>query len=290
MTRQTVGVVCGSILATGLLSVSCWADALVVVAEDGGFGTTTVRTVRSIASSELRKHGLTVADAPELDAATPVGPELTQRLAGLKPDRLFALRLGRLDEKVPMALEELDPLTLAPGYVASLTATGIDEADVVIDRLVTAVVSRQPVERGARITTVTNKESEPFHKKPGEGLWMVGVGLAPLGYSLGWNYEAKDWRLGLALQAGDDDVGFFGIEGAWIPNDGEVSPYVGGGLGVVGSEHGGESVLGAKVEIGVEMFRLHGVRLLAGVNAVIPFESLPGQDAIHPGVHLRLGF
>jgi hypothetical protein len=272
------------------MGVPCWAGSVVAVAEDGGFGAETVRTVRSMASSELRKHGLAVTDAPQLEGVTAVTPEAMQALAGLGADRLFVVRLGRLDEKVPMALEEVDPTSLAPVFVATLTATSIDEADTVLERLVVAVLNREPVERGARLTTVTKQEAEPFHKKPGEGLWMIGLGLEPLGTSLGWSYEAQYWRLGATLQGAEDDVSFFGIEGAWIPKDGQFSPYVGAGLGMVGGEGYGDTVLGAKLEVGVEMFRLHGVRLLAGVNAIVPLESRPGADSFNPGVHLRLGF
>jgi len=39
-----------------------------------------------------------------------------------------------------------------------------------------------------------------------------------------------------------------------------------------------DASLGTKLEVGVEAFRLHKVRLMAGVSAIIPFESRPGGD------------
>lgn len=282
------------ILAAVLLAfaggTSAGADAVVIVAEDGGFDTPTVRTVRSLMSTALRARGIPLSEDARFAEPRPLDAETRVALAESGADRLFVLRLGRLGKKVLMSLEELVPDTLALVRTASLTAERIDESDTVIPRLVRSVVEREPVEKGARIATVTEHESEPFKKKPGEGLFIIGVGLAPLGGSIGWSYEARDWRLGILFQGAEDDVSFFGVEGAWIPGDGNVSPYVGAGLGVVGPENDGDGVVGAKLEAGVEFFRLHGVRLMAGVNAVIPFESRPGTDSVNLGLHIRAGF
>lgn len=266
------------------------ADAAIVVAEDGGFDAETVRTVRSLLSTGLRARGIPVSEDARLAQPRPLDAATRVALAESGADRLFVLRLGRLDRKVVLSLEELVPDTLAPVHTASLTAETIDESDTVIPRLVRSVVEREPVDRGVRVATVTAGEAEPFRKKPGEGLFVIGVGLAPLGGSIGWSYEARSWRLGVLFQGAEDDVSFFGLEGAWIPFDTDVSPYFGAGLGVVGPEDDGDGVVGAKLEAGVEFFRLHGVRLMAGVNAVIPFESRPGVDSVNFGLHVRAGF
>jgi hypothetical protein len=136
--------------------------------------------------------------------------------------------------------------------------------------------------------TVTAQESAPFRSRPGEGLFVIGVGLAPLGGSIGWSYEAREWRLGILAQGADDGASFFGVEGAWIPYDGSVSPYVGAGLGSVGGDF--DASLGTKLEVGVEAFRLHKVRLIAGVSAIIPFEPRAGEDRVSWGLSLRCGF
>jgi len=246
------------------------ASAVVIVAEDGGFPPETVRTVRSLAVTELRTRGIDVGD------------ESPTR------DREFVLRLGRLDQKVLITLEDLEPPRTTPDFAATHAAASIDEADVVVPRLVRAVLNREPFDKGARLSTVTAQESTPFRSRPGEGMFVIGVGLAPLGASIGWSYEARAWRLGILAQGGDEGASFFGVEGAWIPYDGSVSPYVGGGLGSVsGDVH---ASLGTKLEVGVEFFRLHRVRLMAGVSAIIPFESRPGQDRVSWGLNLRCGF
>ena len=246
------------------------ASAVVIVAEDGGFPPDTVKTVRSLAVTELRTHGIDVGDeAPA-------------------PGREFVLRLGRLEQKVLITLEDVTLPATVPEFAATHAAASLDEADVVVPRLVRAVLNREPFEKGARMPTVTAQESAPFRSRPGEGLFVIGVGLAPLGGSIGWSYEARAWRLGILAQGADDGASFFGVEGAWIPFDGSVSPYVGAGLGSVGGDV--DASLGTKLEVGVEAFRLHKVRLMAGVSAIIPFESRPGTDQVSWGLSIRCGF
>jgi hypothetical protein len=65
-----------------------------------------------------------------------------------------------------------------------------------------------------------------------------------------------------------------------------VSAYLGAGLGSVGG-NGGAS-LGTKLEAGVEFFRLHRVRLMDGVSAIIPLEPQSGEDRVSWGLSLPL--
>ena len=257
---------------------------------DAGYQQATLRTLRSIVSTELRSHGVAVRDDARFDTA--LGADALRNTEELGAERVFVLRLGRLEEKVFMSLEELSPPSLAPVFVSRLTAASVDEADKVIGRLVASVLAQQAVETTARVATVTEDEAEPFKKKPGEGLFIIGVGFAPLGGSIGWSHEAELWRLGVLFQ-GDEDIGFFGVDGAWLPSTNNISPYFGVGLGVVGPDcdHCDDgAVVGTKLEVGVEFFRLHGARLMVGVHAVIPFESHRGIDTFNPGVHVRVGF
>ncbi len=256
-------------LASLAASPAAGASAVVIVAEDGGFPPETVRTVRSLAVTELRTRGIDVRDE------APAG------------DREFVLRLGRLDQKVLITLEDLAPPRTTPEFAATHAASGIDEADVVVPRLVRAVLDREPFDKGARMTTVTAQESAPFRTRPGEGLFVIGIGLEPLGGSIGWSYEARAWRLGVLAQGAGERGSFLGIDGAWVPHDGNASPYLGAGLGIV--DGGDDASLGTKLEVGVEFFRLHGVRLMAGVSAIVPFES-GGTDRVSWGLNLRCGF
>ena len=270
---------------------SAWADAVVVVAEDGGFDPSTVQTVRTIASSQLRVRGVEVSDDPGYHTTVPVTDSFLQTVAERGAERLFVLRLGRLGEKVLISMEEIQAPVSTPLFVATLTAETIEEADTVVPRLVQAVLGRVPAEKTATITTMTAQESKEFRKRPGEGLWMLGLAVAPLGGSFGWSYEAEKWRLGSLFQGAEDDPSFFGLEGAWVPFVGNISPYAGAGIGVVWppTDVAGDAKLGAKVDLGVEFFRLHGTRLLVGASAVIPLGSMPHVDDANPELWLRLG-
>jgi hypothetical protein len=158
--------------------------------------------------------------------------------------------------------------------------------------------------------TVTAQEARPFQKKPGERFWVVGLPLllshgsggrdTPFGFSLGYMYEAEAFRIGATGQAAsrdDSGVGWLGLDGAWLPFDSELSPYFGAGLGYMAAA--GQAGLGARFEAGLELFRLHGVRLMAGVDAVVPLFTgtaagppLPSRPvrAVYPIAHLRLAF
>ena len=220
--------------------------------------------------------------------------------------RVFALRVGgRLGQKIPLSLAELSPETLAPVYSASLTAGQLEECDVVTERLVDAVLGRSTAESTARMTTVTAAESRPFAKKPGERFWFIGLPVAlyngggtPAGFSIGYGYEAENFRIsvtGAGYSRGGDGVAYAAMEAAWIPFSTEVSPYLGLGVGYMGA--GGHGGLGGLVELGVEAFRLHGVRGLVGAQLAVPFFDMqdPAPTAIahrsvYPAGFVRLAF
>jgi len=284
-------VVCAVALASSGAAASASANAVVVVAEGADFEIESLRTVRSIAATELRARGVPVIEDERLEGVHPLGPETMTLIEGLGTERVFVFRLGRLQDKVLMSLEEIESPSQAPVHVARLTASSLDEADTVVPRLVRAVLEREDVEEGQRIATMTDQETQPFKKKAGEGLFILGVGVAPLGGSIGWSYEARSWRLGVLFQGAENDPAFFGVEGAWIPLDGNISPYVGAALGVVTAANDGDgTALGTKLEVGAEFFRLHGARLFVGGSAVIPFENLAFTDTASIGLFVRVGF
>ncbi|HET9754852.1 MAG TPA: hypothetical protein VFP52_17900 [Myxococcales bacterium] len=279
------------------------ADALLVVADDGALEAPAIHALRSVAVGELRKRGVNVLADRRAEGVRPVDDTLAALSDDLGAQRVFALRVGgRLGQKVPLSFEELAPGTLAPVYSASLTAGSLEECDVVTARLVDAVMTRTSAESTAQMRTVTASESKPFAKKPGERFWFIGLPVAlynggrgtPFGFTLGYGYEAENFRLSASTGGytrNSDGVAFLALEAAWIPVATEISPYFGGGLGYMGA--GGEAGMGGLAEAGLEFFRLHGVRALAGVQLSIPFfETRPGPDhrAVYPAAFVRLAF
>ena len=285
------------------------ADAMLVLADDGALDAPAVHAIRNVAASELRRRGIAVSEDRRTEGTRPIDASLAALAADVGARRLFALRVGgRLGVKVPLSLEELSPASLAPVYSASLTAMGLEECDVVTARLVEAVVDRRTIESTASMTTVTATESKPFAKKPGERFWFIGLPVplydsthgTPFGFSIGYGYEAENFRVSATFGGftrNSDGISYGVLEAVWLPLDGEISPFIGGGLGYMGAEGGGG--MGAAVEVGIEAFRLHGVRALAGMEALIPFFATTRLDSsgntisghgIFPAAFLRLAF
>jgi hypothetical protein len=257
------------------------ADALLVLADDGALDASAVHAIRNLAASELRKRGIALSEDRRSEGLRPIDSSVSTLAVELGARRVFALRIGgRLGQKIPLSLDELTASSLAPVYSASMTALGLDECDVVTARLVQAVVDRRSPESTAEMKTVTAAESRPFAKKPGERFWFIGLpialynggtGTSPFGFTVGYGYEAENFRVNATAGGfgrGGDGVGYLVLEASWIPLQGELSPYLGGGIGYMGASHAG---MGGAVEGGVEAFRLHGVRGLAGVQFLIPF-------------------
>jgi hypothetical protein len=284
-------------------------DAVLVLADDGSLDPGAVHAIRSIAAGELRKRGITLADDRRVQGVRPVDSALSSLTAELGATRLFALRVGgRLGQKIPLSLEELSPQTLAQVSSAALTAMGLEECDVVTARLVEAVVDRRTVESTAGMTTLTATETKPFAKRPGERFWFIGLPVAlyngnrgtPVGFTLSYGYEAESFRLSATIGGFSRDnygVSYLAMEGAWIPLDGEFSPFLGAGVGYMAAASQGG--MGALVEGGLEAFRLHGVRALAGIELAIPFFAGTSTGAfgattvvrtIYPAAFVRLAF
>jgi len=261
------------------------AQSMVIVADDGGLDSGTARALRSVAVGAVRRRGISVSDDPRTEGIHPIDAALA-RLAReeLAVQRIFAVHIGgRLGQKILLSAEELSAATLTPVASASLTAANLEESDTVMSRIIDAVIDRRAVEDSAGLASVTAQESKRFNKKPGERFLELGLPIAffkggqtgaPIGFSIGYAYEAQFFRIGATLEGAGragQSVGYFGLDVDWLPIDGQISPYLGGGIGYVGANSNGG--LGAKVEAGVELLRLYPVRLMAGVEAVVPFFS-----------------
>ena len=282
--------------------------AILVLGDDGGLPPAEARGIRSVTATALQQHGVAVVSDRSTEGVHPVDDELAGLAVSLGAQRVFVLRIGgRLGQKVPLTLDELEGRTLEPVYSASLTAGSIEECDVVAGRLAAAVVARRSPESTATMRTVTADESRPFAKKPGERYFFIGLPIpvyqgrtdnAPFGLSLGYGYEAEYFRIeasAAVFTRGSETAGDIVLSAAWIPFATEISPYVGAGLGYMGAgSHGG---MGAQFEVGLEAFRLHGVRLLAGAMFLVPFFDTGVDDASgirhrdwYPAAFVRFGF
>lgn len=274
--------------------------AALILVDEAGLAPPEEQALRGLAETELNAHGFSLVADPRLDLRAPLDAGTVQLARSEGAPRVFVLEArGRLGLKIPMTIEEVGPDgALLPESIASLTGL-VEEADTVVPRLVRATLGRQSGASTAEIDTVTLAEAKPFQKKPGEKFFMVGIGV-PLfrgtgdstifGYSFAFFYEADVWRLGGTLEGGGHDhlsEVFTGIEAAWVPLKGELSPYFGGGLGFEGTSGG--SGLGVKAGVGLEAFRLHGVRAQVGFDFHFPLFDDPYLRS-YPSVGVRYAF
>lgn len=256
----------------------------VAVTEGGGLEAATLRTLRSLVLAELRRSGQGVDEDPALETVQSPGALAPATARG---SRVLVLRVaGRLGSKVPLFLEEIDKNGTVVGS-AALTAANLEECDIVIPRLVQALLGRRPVEETARMATVTESESRELRNKPGRSHFIMGIPVALFsgggsdsgssGLSLGWIHTTEHWNLGVELggcSKGDTSIGFpIMVHAAWLPSDGPQSFYLGGGIGYIGAREKGVSFsnrIGFRVSAGMEFFRLHRMRLQAGVDVYFP--------------------
>jgi len=262
--------------------------AIVVITDDGGIGEASARTARQLLGDELRTYKIDVVDAPVLEQVILLNDQVRRLATAMAARRVFALRLSKLGDKllvrVEQLTEELESLDFRKG-----AAAGPEELDLVIPRIVKALIEGVPLEETARIDTVTEQEGRKWEKRPGEFNWgfgvLVGGGMweeaePAYGLNLKFSYEMEHVRLDTDLGGQFAGDGFFrlGVSAYYIPLTSFWSPYFGGGLNFMFAfldrdDMGGYGV-GGTLAAGLEFFRLHRVRLLAEIGFVLPFFML----------------
>src|SRR2546427_12422736 len=87
-------------------------DAVLVLADDGALDDSAVHAIRNIAASELRKHGVVLAEDRRTAGVHPLDAELSTLALDLGARRGFALRIGgRPGQKIPPRLDQRAPGT-----------------------------------------------------------------------------------------------------------------------------------------------------------------------------------
>ncbi|MCA9562846.1 MAG: hypothetical protein KC561_05115 [Myxococcales bacterium] len=168
----------------------------------------------------------------------------------------------------------------------------LDEVPLASMRLVLALESDTSFEETATVSTLVGGETRPYEKLPGEilvglGLNAVGVpgtgaGSAP-GMAARVGYQTPRWDVGTDFRfALSEDLFFMDLSvgGRYFFSEASISPFVGGGVSWLIFEGGNSSEteetyvdgqgFATFVEAGVELFRLHSVRLTVDVRAHLP--------------------
>lgn len=263
-----------------LPAVARAGGALAVVTEAGGVDEGSVRTARGILQAELRANGVPVVDDPAAAVVGPPGEALRRAAAGAGATAIYALGLSPLGRKLYVRVEELDA-ELQPRAERHLQAAGAEELDLVIPRLVKAIVAGRPVEATQSLETLTAKEGRAPEKKPGESMWGLGVlggASGAVGYELRWAYEMEHVRLDIAWGAVaksggyGPDVTHLVVGAAYVFGAQDIAPYLGARIGRIDlttEDEAGEG-LGVVVTAGVELFRLRRARLLLEAGGILP--------------------
>ena len=267
------------------------ATAVCLIGDHPGIPESDAQTAAMLVCDELRQQGISVGE-PVYE--TPV------------PANVYRVVLRRLGEKIFVRLSQENPI----GTVIverQMTLANIEEMIPAAPRLVNALIHRKPIAATVDMESVTEHEARELRKISGESLWNMGIfGISMPGTDItakpalgfGWSYEtpsyaaATEFRFriqeeGDRFEADGDRFSFFSwsIGGSYFLNKRNFSPYVGGGLALVGVEiesttSEGANGMGAYVAIGIEALRLTESRLKFELRVDRPFFKLPHQDTM----------
>lgn len=261
-------------------------DGVCLAGDHEGIAEGSARTAFGVICDALRKAGAPVAGVTtRADAAANV----------------YRMDVSRLDRKVILRITHESPVGM-PRDSRSLTLNHLDEVLIAADRVAEALVHNKSIDETAKVDTLVGDETRQYDKKSGEtyfGFGLTGFAIPAAGVYSGAGielpgfYETPRMALGgslrVALTGGSESSGkeaTFGsltIGGRYFLTGGDVSPYLGGGMGFdwiriaqrEGASYfeGKSEGFGAFAEAGVEMLRLHRTRFLLGLRVDVPFFS-----------------
>ena len=286
MNRRILSVLVVAMVATWAVPALAGEPGALVLRETVSLDAERRTAAAALFTVEFEKYGVavTAVEGRDVKAATAGVP-------GAK--RAFALDVIALGSKLVLKLGEYDPTSGELVFGESITASGMEELDTVVPRIVKSVLLRKKTEETQTVENLTDQEGRPWRKKFGEFLWGFGINfgftanpVSKLAYGMSFKvmYEMEHMRVdfflgGAGNYTGSGGVGIFATDLSlnYLFLTSNFSPYVGAGIGfgTVGVEtsdfDGVKSGAIGTVSAGVEMFRLYGMRLLVGMRMVIPF-------------------
>jgi hypothetical protein len=219
----------------------------------------------------------------------------------------FEIRLGTLGSLVNVTATRLDT-----GESISVRAGGLEEFPLASARIAEALVHHRTLVSTQRVDNLLEEETREARVKRGSVKFTLGVadleslghGARGAGFSLGLTYATPRFALPAEMRFAWDDNAYpepgmnlfsVSVGGRGYLSERDVSPFVGGGLGLLWLDaHGGEypypggpssgyfqaESLGVApyVEAGVEVLRLHRGRIALHVRADFPLASLQSQE------------
>ena len=220
---------------------------------------------------------------------------------------VFEIRLGALGSLVNVTATRLDT-----GDSISVRVEGLEEVPLASTRIAEALVHHRALATTQRVDNLLAEETREARVKRGSVKFTLGVadlesighGARGAGFSLGLTYATPRFALPAEMRFAWDDnaypepgISLFSVSlgGRGYLSKRDVSPFVGGGLGLLRLEAdegeypypGGPSSgylqaewfgLAPYVEAGVEMLRLRRGRIALHVRADFPLAALHSQE------------
>lgn len=270
------------------------SNAAVVVAG----GDASARGYQLLIQQALSEKGISIVDPVELQGSHPITEDVLPILQRDSVTRLFTLETTQLGSRDLVSLTERSATDLKPIYVSKMSMAGADEAEVILPRLVDAVLERKKADEVATVDNVGTQESRPLEKRAGEFYWGGGIAgamtleesvMGAYGGFLRGSFETVDLRVDLTLGGyGSEDMamGDFSIAASYLFLNQDISPFLGGGLGYLvygvansdGDFRDGNG-LAFTLTTGVEFLRLYPTRLIVEVKFLLPtFQVSEGND------------
>ena len=284
------------VIPTVVQAASAPAPAVCLIDDHPGILESDAQTAAMLVCDELCKQGISVSN-PVYEAPTSANA--------------YRVVLRRLGEKIIVRLSHENPI----GTIIierQIVLANIEEMIPAAPRLVDALVHDKPIDATVDMESVTEQEARELRKISGESLWSVGIFgtfipgtdiAAEPGFEYGWSYETPSYAVGTefrtsgrdlfdesvgsAVQNNEDDgFSFFAwsIGGRYFFNKRNISPYVGGGLAIVGASYEREyyyesdTGLGTYGVVGIEVLRLTESRLKLELRVDRPLFTLENQD------------
>jgi hypothetical protein len=222
----------------------------------------------------------------------------------------FRVGLSRLGSTVILSvLREADE---KPTEFRQMRLSGIEEVAVAAPRIARSVVLDVSIEETQKVNNLVGEETRTPKTKSGSTHFALGLFtlFGPLndggvhngaGVDLDVHHETGDgkWEIGGGLRlagggSGGENAVFFAMSvgGKYFTNDGDVSPYIGGGMAwsimslqtADGSFDGNGNGIGAYAEAGVELLRTHHAHLAFGARLDLPFYTLGTNSYVESNV------
>ena len=166
--------VCFTVLFVLIASPVFAAKSLVVVTNEGDIDGPSVFTARQIFVDELRKHDIDVAVSRELENIHVLDASIVEVASKRGADTIYRLSLSRLGDKI-LALAEQYTAELDVVRSRRMTARWVEELDLVLPRLVRALVEDLPEADTAKLDSVTAMEGRRWGKRTGEFSMALGL-------------------------------------------------------------------------------------------------------------------